>query len=193
MNLSCLSKVIAEYITNETKYDEEKKEIIEYAIETLLLTIFGFILILLVSSFLNALVPAVIAAIFGGVLRKVSGGAHFNSPMKCLTFGAITYSLIGVIANKLLELNISNSILILILFLSLFIVLMFAPVDSDAKPIHSTILKKKLKISSSLVVILAIILVFINNLEIFEISMTLGIFYQTITLLPFFNIRRCKT
>ena len=150
-----ISNRLTEVITNELNYSEDKKEIIAYAIETALLFILGLFLIMLLGYALNALMAAIYAAIFGGLLRRVSGGAHFNTPLRCLVFGSIIYSLIGVLATKLVVYDLTNKyVLICVLFVSFFGVAFLAPVDSEAKPIHSNSLKVKLKISSMVLVII---------------------------------------
>lgn len=183
-----ISNKLSEVITHELNYDEDKKEIIAYAIENaLLLAVGSFFLIFLGYSF-NALMPTLIAAISGGSLRRVSGGAHFNTPLKCLAFGSITYSGIGILAKLLVNYDLTNKYsLIFSMVVSLLIVAFYAPVDSDAKPIHSSSLKFKLKISSIVLVIISILLIsFVDN-KLVNVSVVLGVVYQCLTLLPIFN------
>lgn len=188
MNLSKVSGRLTNIITNELDYSEEKKEIIEYAIETALLTLLGTSLIILFGYLTNSLMPVVSAAAFGSLLRRVSGGAHFNSPIKCLFFGAIVYSVIGVLTKEFVIYNvIDKRILIFIILISFLLVSFLAPVDCEAKPIHSKSLRFKLKISSMFFVMLSFfIILFIDN-ELFNVSAVIGVFYQSITLLPIFN------
>ena len=183
-----ISNKLTEVITNELDYNEDKKEIIVYAIETSLLFILGSFLIMLLGYALNALIPALVAAIFGGLLRRVSGGAHFNTPLRCLTMGSISYALIGVLTKKLVNYDLTNQpILIIILLVSFLLIAFLAPVDSESKPIHSSSLKVKLKISSMLFVIVSFLIIsFIDN-KLVSVSAVLGVFYQSITLLPIFN------
>ncbi|MDR3541274.1 MAG: accessory gene regulator B family protein [Desulfosporosinus sp.] len=189
MNLAeNISNRLTEVLTNELDYDEDKKEIIAYAIETALLSVLGALLIMLLGYAFNALIPALIAAIFGGSLRRVSGGAHFNTPLKCLTTSSIIYALIGVLTKKLVSYDLTNqSIQIFPLLVSFLLVAFLAPVDSESKPIHSSSLKVKLKISSMVFVIISfVIILFIDN-KLLSVSAVLGVFYQSITLLPTFN------
>ncbi len=188
MNISHFSKRLCDIITGELNYSEEKKEIVAYGIETAFLTILGFLSIVLIAFFLNALVPATLAAIFGGLLRRISGGAHFETPTKCLVFGAISYSLLGVISKEVMEIELYSAYLILFpLLISLIIVFLYAPVDCDAKPIYSNKLKTKLKMASTGFVLLTIILIQFSNNQLFNISVVLGVGFQALTLLPVFN------
>lgn len=183
-----ISNKLTELIIKESNYREDKKEVIAYAIETTLLFILGSLLIILLGYALNALMPAVFAAIFGGLLRRVSGGAHFNTPLKCMFFGSIAYGLIGVLVKQIIDYNLTNKYsLIFSLLVSFLLVAFLAPVDSEAKPINSRNLKFRLKISSMVFIIVSyLILYFVDN-NVLSISAVLGVFYQSITLLPIFN------
>lgn len=189
MNFSeVISNKLTKVLTNELDYTEEKEEIITYAIETAILFILGSLLIMLFGYVFNSFAPVVIAAIFGGLLRRVSGGAHFNTPLKCLTFGTAIYTFIGVLAKKLVNYDFTNRyILILILVVSFLLVYLLAPVDSEAKPINSSSLKLKLKIWSTILVVVTLLVISFGGNKLFNISAVLGVFYQSITLLPILN------
>lgn len=189
MNFSyCVSNKLMEVITKELDYNDDKKEIIAYAIETAFLFILGSVLIILLGYAFNALMPTVFAAIFGGLLRRVSGGAHFNTPLKCLAFGSIIYSSLGVIAKRLVDYNLTNPyVLTISLLLAFLLVAFLAPVDSEAKPIYSKSLKLKLKILSMAFIIISFFIIIFFDKPVLSVSVVLGIFYQSITLLPIFN------
>lgn len=183
-----ISNKLTEVISNELEYNEEKKEIIAYAIETSLLFVLGWFLIILLGYALHALMPVVIAAFFGSSLRRLSGGAHFNSPIKCLVIGSIIYSFIGFLAKEFEDYYIINQyVLIFVLVISFLIVAFLAPVDSESKPIHSRSLKYKLKISSMVFVIVSLLIILFVKNKLVSVSAVFGIFYQSITLLPIFN------
>lgn len=183
-----ISLKLTELITKELNYNDDKKEIIAYAIETALLFILGFLFLILLGYYFDALIPTIIAAISGGLLRRVSGGAHFNTPLKCLAVGSIVYTSIGVLANALIKNDLTNySILILSLLVSLILVVFLAPVDSESKPIYSKSFKLKLKISSMVFVIISILLITLQNNKLISVSVVLGVVYQCLTLLPIFN------
>ena len=183
-----ISNKLTEVISNELDYNEDKKEIIAYAIETALLFVLGWFLIIILGYALNALMSVVIAAFFGGSLRRLSGGAHFKTPIKCLAVGSVIYSSIGVLAEILVDYHFYNQyVLIFVLLISFLIVAFLAPVDSESKPIHSSSFIYKLKIASMVFVTVSIIIVLTLNNTLVSVSAVLGIFYQSITLLPIFN------
>lgn len=183
-----ISQRVANSISRELGYSEEKKEIISYGIESVILALLGLVAIISIALPLNVLYPTIIAAVFGGALRKVSGGAHFNTPFKCLAFGAVVYPLLGILAKGLILYELYNQIIYLLtLIICLIFVIFLAPVDSDAKPIHSQTFKKKLKIASTGFVIFTCIIIVVSSNRLINTAAVLGIVYQTITLLPVFN------
>jgi Membrane protein putatively involved in post-translational modification of the autoinducing quorum-sensing peptide len=186
-----ISNKLTEIITKELEYSEDNKEIIAYAIETVILFVLGSLFIIICGYIFDALMPAAIATIFGVTLRKVSGGAHFDTPFKCLAIGSITYGLIGVLAKIIVYYSLNDRNCLIIICLAAFlIVTFFAPVDSEAKPIHSSKLKLKLKTSSIIFVILSFTIISLVDNELVQVSAILGVTFQSITLLPIFNKRR---
>ncbi len=115
-----ISNRLTQIISNELDYNEDKKEIIAYAIETALLFVIGWLLLILLGYALNALLSVVIAAFFGGSLRRLSGGAHFRTPIKCLTIGSIIYSSIGVLAKKLVNYHLINQYVLISILIVFF-------------------------------------------------------------------------
>jgi accessory gene regulator B len=191
MLFSQISHKSAVYISREINLDEDREEIIAYAIETMLLSIVGFILIILVGFLFGAAFPAAMAAISGGLLRRLSGGAHFNTPYKCLAFGALVYGLLGLAVKAIVAtIGFSLSLNIPLLIGALLLVGILAPVDSEAKPIHSSDLRKKLKVSSIIFVLVIFLLAFFLENSLIVQALVLGVVYQAITLLPMFNQKK---
>jgi len=190
-----ISNKLTDVITNELNYNQDNKEIIAYAIETTLLFIQGFLFLIIIGYFFNALIPTVTAAISGGLLRKVSGGAHFDTPLKCLAFGSVVYISIGILVKNIVDYDLTNQyVLLFALCVSFLLIASLAPVDSESKPIHSKSFKLKLKISSMVFVVIAFLLVsFVNN-KLVTVGVVLGVVYQSLTLLPTFNRKggECK-
>ena len=191
MKITQISRRIAHTISQELGHSEEKEEIIAYGIESTILAILGLVAVVLIALPFNALLPAVIATLFGGILRKLSGGAHFDNPFKCLVFGAIVYSILGVVSKQVVKYDLYNIYTFLaVLLISIAIITIIAPVDSEAKPIHSSVFKKKLKIASIGFVLLTCVLILISDNFLINTSVVMGIVYQTITLLPVFNKKK---
>lgn len=188
MDLTRFSEKITNVLTDDLNYNEEKKEIVAFGLESIILAIIGLIVLVITAILFNALVPTIIAALFGGLLRKVSGGAHFSTPVKCLAYGAIVYSILGFLAKRIIMLDLQITfILLTTLIICLILVAVFAPVDCPAKPINSSVFKKKLKIASIALVAATFLIVIYSKNNLLNTSAVFGIGYQTLTLLPIFN------
>lgn len=184
-----ISTFLSNIITKDLDYSDEKKEIITYAIEMIILTSIGFLAILAVAFLFNAVYPAAIAAVFGGILRRVSGGAHFNTPFKCLAIGALVYGIIGIFS-KYTYIFLPSNLIYLVFLLALLITGYYAPVDSKEKPINSKNLRRNLKIASIAFILISIFFAYKSSDLLFVTSMLFGITYQAISLLPILNKRR---
>jgi accessory gene regulator B len=190
MSLTNISNRLSEYISQESSLNKEQKEVLSYSVETVLLSIAGIIMLIIVSSFFQVIIPTLIAAFFGGTLRRLSGGAHFNTPLKCLIFSTVIYTGIGVISEQLVNLQPLKLelLMIILLVLSLITVGVLAPVESKGKPIHSKTLRMKLKVFSVIFILLVLIFIMYFNFNLtIKTGAVLGIAYQGITLLPLFN------
>lgn len=193
MSISNLSEKLVALLTDELDYNSEKKEIMAYAIETALLFLIGALLVVFLGFILNALLTTIFAVFFGGSLRRLSGGAHFSTPLKCMIIGSVTYALIGFLSGLLVHSGLIDKIyLVPALLVSFLLVAFLAPADSEAKPIHSRSFKIKLKIAALLFVGISLLVVIYTNNKALSISATLGILYQSITLLPHFNTQFIK-
>ncbi|AGA68199.1 protein possibly involved in post-translational modification of quorum-sensing peptides [Desulfitobacterium dichloroeliminans LMG P-21439] len=188
ISLNEMSNDLTNIITKDLDYNDDKKEIVAYAIETSLHSVIGVLLLILFALLVGAVKTALIAAVFGVILRRFSGGAHFDTPTKCLIFGAILYSGLGVLTQKLVEYRVVTDLMLwACLGVALIIVSILAPVDSANKPIHSAKLKRNLKGLSIAFVIVSFVIVLISSNAMLNVSLSLGILYQSLTLLPLFN------
>jgi accessory gene regulator B len=193
MSISSLCENLVALLTAELDYNSEKKEIMAYAIETVLLFLIGALLVVFLGFILNALLTTIFAVFFGGSLRRLSGGAHFNSPLKCMIIGSAIYALLGFLSGLLVSSGLTDKIfLVPALLVSFLLVAFLAPADSEAKPIHSRSFKIKLKIAAILFVGISSLAVIYTDNDTLSVSATLGILYQSITLLPHINTQFMK-
>jgi len=188
MSYSKFSTSIAEYISNEIKLDDEKKLVVAYAIENIVLSVIGFLLIILVGAIFGAAIPAAITALSGGLLRRLSGGAHAQTPLKCMLYSSLGYGLMAAAGYHLSKLIAINNIYLMItLVFCLLVVTIYAPVDCPAKRIKSPVLRKRLKVGSICFILVIILLVMVLDMASIRAFLTLGVLVQSLTLLPFLN------
>lgn len=193
MSYSKFSENAAKNISTELGFDTEKQQVIAYSIESLLLTVVGFISIVIFGTLFGAALPAAVAAVSGGFLRRLSGGAHAKTATRCLIFGTLGYGALGILSKVIfqtMKANVNIKLLSLGLFISLIIVIIYAPVDCAAKPIASQNLRKKLRIASITFILILLILILLIRNPIIQMAVTFGVLYQAITLLPIFNKKR---
>ena len=188
MRYTPISEKTSEYLAKEFDYSEEKKEILAYAVENILLTVVGFVMVIAVGFAVRAPVETLSAAIAGGILRKFSGGAHAATRTSCLVIGAVLYPGVGWLIKTLSPFWGYQGISIIIFGLvALLLVLIYAPVDSPAKPIVSQEFRRKLRKGAIISVVLFMGLAIINTSKVWALPLAGGLFVQSLSLLPFLN------
>ncbi|MCR4442685.1 MAG: accessory gene regulator B family protein [Peptococcaceae bacterium] len=191
MPYSKLSTSISEYMARELKFDEEKKAIIAYSLDSLFLYLIGYAVVIAIGWLIGITTATFFALITGDVLRKLSGGAHFSTPYRCLLFSAAAYPAVSWASVRAFSLwgrePLSWAYMLFICFACLVIVFVFAPVDSAAKPIVSDKFRKKLKRLSIIALMGFSVGVFLLKNTYIAYSITAGMTLQSLTLLPFFQ------
>lgn len=193
MAYSIISTKISDYLAEELQHSDEKKEITAYAIENIINTIIGFIVIMALGFFLKAPLATFWTAMAGGFLRKLSGGLHCSTAARCIISGAVTYSVTGWLTEHIFLLLGEKTYYVMVLLaagiLCLVIVARYAPVDSAAKPIVSVHFRNKLRMLSILCVIFFIIIALLNTGSSTAPAVIGGLILQSVSLLPFLNRR----
>ena len=90
-----ISKLIAEKVSSELNYDNERKEIIQYGTYALIQTLISIISVLILGLVFNIALEALIFLFTASILRKYSGGAHSESSNVCTLLGIIISICIG--------------------------------------------------------------------------------------------------
>lgn len=191
MSYSGVSVKLSTYLAQELGFDDEKRLVIAYSIDNILITLLGLLLITLAGLVLGSPLEVLAVAISGGLLRKFSGGAHFNSPYTCLLTGALVYSLTGWLIAQSFTFVSANpaylSGLVILTFINVLLVLIYAPVDSSAKPIVSPVFKRKLRVFSLVLVIALSMSALVFYQTSYGFAVIIGFSMQCITLLPLLN------
>ena len=181
-----MKKVILKQIEKIVKQsnpniDEVKLEEIMYGIESIYLTFEKIIIIIIISILLKIFKEVMIFMLIYNIIRFTAFGAHAKNSIVCLIISTITF--IGL---PLLSINIliPNYIKIIIGIICLIIFFLYAPADTEKRPIISKKRRLIYKISSIVLGIIYIILSiyirnnFLNNVFIFSIIL------QSIMILP---------
>jgi len=170
----------------------EDTEVVLFGFNLLMNSILGLGAIFIVAYILG-IIPTVLAVTITSVIfRAFTGGAHANSPIKCIVFGAIIFNALGIIAvrisNIILETN-SLGIFAIVIFgtaaISFFI---FAPADTPGKPIATKVQRNKLRLLSFIFLIIwGTFMVCFRGATMYEhfvIASCIGLFWQSVSLWP---------
>jgi accessory gene regulator B len=181
--------------TNVQGIDDEKAEIINFGIKSIVSEVSKLIIILL-SAYLFGIFNYVIIAIAShGLYRIYAGGFHAKTHLMCLTTGAII-----IYGNVLLSMYIGANfykaglIYLIIYILNCFMIYRYAPADVEEKPIISMKLRKKLRVKSFVVMSLIIILSYFVIIDpIIAKVLLISTLFESITLMPLsYKLVGCK-
>lgn len=149
-----ITNKIANKISRELGYDNEKSEVVAYGLFAFLQIIASLALVAIFGFIFDVLFQALVVSFASSILRQYSGGAHASKPSICLIIGTIVIILIAVIVHHVIG-YIAPLYLILVglifVILSYYIVYKRAPIDSEAKPIKSYSKIKRMKKNSLIV------------------------------------------
>lgn len=191
-----ISKVIAEKVSSELNYDNERKEIIQYGTYALIQTLISIISVLILGLLFNIALEALIFLFTASILRKYSGGAHSESSNVCTLLGIIISICIGFLIKSsfFAKINFEGVVFIgiVIFVFAYFIVFKYAPVDTKNKPIKTEKKKKRMK-KGSLKILTIYLFIEIFNIILYYnsgwslakpvmLSIMLGVAWQCMTL-----------
>jgi len=159
---------LARYLAAELKTTRTQEEVLAYGLELLFLGAFGLIAVALGGYLVGAPAETLAALLSASLLRLPGGGMHLSSPAKCLSFTAVTFSIMGFLARRLGGyLFVQQHITWVVLgsgLLSLAISAWLAPVTSPVKPINSPVLRRKLhRLAVGISVVVPVILLFMRG------------------------------
>lgn len=142
-----VSDSISNYLWNQMS-DFSKNQtslaVIRFGIETILSLFYSLSAILVVAYLFDVTIPTLWFLLSVNILRAFSGGAHCSSVMRCSITGAIFIPTLSWLSDSY---YLSNNYYLdlLMFFLGLIFILIFAPKDNPQKPIIGEEYRKKLK------------------------------------------------
>ena len=163
----------------------DQKEIIQYTIVQLLGELIK-IAIMFAIAFYFGIGHLLLIAIFSMAIYRVpAGGVHSKSHIACfLTSSTLFFG--NVIASSIVKAPYMDIIYSIIVLFNIVVIWIFAPADTEMKPVASKKQRKTLKISSYICMFITVLIgrflitdVVIRNIFIF------GTCIQSITMLPF--------
>lgn len=180
-----MKKIILDFciniVTKYCNYNKTKLLEIRYGLETLYVTITKTFVIFLIAYFLNIIKELLMLLTFYSILRFIAHGLHAHKSYQCWISSILIFVLTPYLI-KIVEFNLYAKIIISIITLTLIII--YAPADTEKKPIINSKKRKNLKIISSCIAITYITIIFLNDNILIVNSIIFSLIIETILLLP---------
>lgn len=163
---------------------DEVIEVLQYGLEGFLGDFIKSLIILTIGILFNILIPAIFIMLAFCTLRLLAGGFHMDNYSKCLSTGSILFLVPAwFIQYYNSYLTVNYKFIMISILISFIIVYMYAPVDSENKPLtNNDKIKYKFK-SLFYVYVLANILVLISN-NLIKVSILTGLIIELFTITP---------
>lgn len=166
---------------NISQLNEEQLEIIEYGLEGLYLTFTKIIIILVLSILLNIVKETLLVLLFYNTIRLFAFGLHAKNSTACL-ITSLTLFIGGTYLA--IYLNISLLVKIILSSICLILILIYAPADTEKRPLINKKKRKRFKILSIITsLIMTIIIIYLHN-NYLSNFMIIGFIEATIMILP---------
>lgn len=167
-----LSENITNYFYTNEIISKEEKEIYVYGLHLIFSSVIGIAIILALGVLLNNLVNTVLFLSAFISVRMYSGGYHANSYIKC-NMTLITIYLITMAAVNFIPREIIGTSSAVLIALTIYIVLKYAPVDNENKK-----LTKKQKVKNKRITLFLLSVFYILSLVLY--SFNIKFFYTII-------------
>lgn len=181
MKRKILKALMSNIKKNKSDLNEEQLEIIEYGLEGLYLTIIKIIIILLLAIVLDILKETVLMIIFYNVTRFFTFGLHAKTSTTCL----ITSLLLFIGGTYLATyLQIPLIVKIILSVICLILICIYAPADTEKRPLINPKKRKRFKIQSIIIsIIMGVLIIYLNDNYISNF-MVIGQLEAVIMILP---------
>ena len=131
-----VSRAVAKWLLKHGAISVNEKELYEYGIYSFLFTLTPLFLVLMVSIPLNMAVEGVLLITPFILLRKFSGGFHFQTPLPCIIVSTL------VLLGCLLEISVileygSFIIHTLLVYASIVPICILSPIDSENRQLSA--------------------------------------------------------
>ena len=179
-----LSKRMASFLVRNQVIKIEDEEVYEYGLQLLLSTVFNGIIALILAIISGTVLQCICYLAVFVLLRKSAGGFHAKSHFGCCCILAAVLSLFIMFIKFVPSEAYGISAAIAVVF-SVVIILMFAPIEHENKPISYKDKSRLRKISIIYLVLFALLvfMLFIAKLKMIMICVALGMFTASSSML----------
>ncbi|MBN4069501.1 MAG: accessory regulator AgrB [Alkaliphilus sp.] len=185
-----LSNMLINKFKIQSIIQEEDEEVYFYGLQLLIATIIKIVGLIVIASILGFVVETIVFMVFYSSLRVQAGGFHASTFFKCLIITMIIISISLVIA-YLIPHNYASNMQLIILVIAILLVYLYAPVDTENKPLS----KKEVLIyrRRSMITVLIGSTIILTTIYLYNELMILGnvaalaFFSESVTLTPLFQ------
>ncbi|MBK1813741.1 accessory gene regulator B family protein [Clostridium sp. YIM B02505] len=158
-----LSIACTQFIKNNIDIPDINLKKVEYGIQVIIINFIKLSLILIISFIFKVTNYIAVALISFGALRIFSCGLHADSNFKCNITNIILFFGNIYLSSTLNLVHISK---VIIIILSLVLLVLYSPADTEDRPLLSKKLRRKLKLFSiiSATILGLISIYYINNI-----------------------------
>ena len=192
--LEVLAHNIAEKISLEMNFDEDKKAVIAYGLTAIFQMATIFAVISIIGILFDFWYESIIIFLGVGIIRKSTGGAHSQTMEGCIVISVLSITILSTLARYFFDFPLSKfvnfgiSIFVFIFCLTIFYIRV--PVDSPNKPIVKPEKIRRLRRQSfliltiffSLSIVFIILTTWYNRFYSIAISIRLSMLWQLFTL-----------
>lgn len=176
-----ITKKFIKFITNNTEKSEDDIEKIQYGFQVIIMNLFKLIILFFTAYFLKIFIYTLVAFIVFGIFRSFACGVHANTSLNCIIINYVVF-----LGNVFISINfaLNKYIIVTIYIISLILVILYAPADTEERPLISENYRKELKIRAiSVVLVFTLISLLIGN-SIYINLITTSIIEESILLTP---------
>ena len=168
-------------INKKYNYDDIKIEKLRYGLEGIYLTITKAIVIFSIALILGIFKELLVFLLFFNILRFSAFGIHAKNSIVCLIYSSLIFLMLPIISKYLIINNLIKTILFIILILLISI---YAPADTEKRPIVSNKRRMTYKIISTTNAIIFMIFSLKTNNKFISNALLLSLFLEVIMILP---------
>lgn len=172
---------LIENIKKNYNYNETKLKEIRYGLESLYLSIFKFIIIIILSIFIHTLKEVCLLFVFYSILRLTGFGLHAKKSWQCWI---TTLPVFVIIPYLIKTITINKYCILLICLFSLIIYIIYAPADTEKRPITNIKKRKIYKLLTITICITYTIVILIVNNKLITNTIAFSLLLESILILP---------
>lgn len=168
-------------IKENTDYNDIKLKEIRYGLESLYLSLTKIVVIFIISIILGIFKELLLLFIFYGLLRMTGFGLHAKTSLQCWILSIMVFISIPLVIKYF---SFPRIVLIGLSLLLVIPILIYAPADTEKRPLINKKKRTILKYATTLTSLVYIVLMIILNNDYLTKMLFFSILIETILILP---------